>query len=295
MLFVVLAGLSGLVWGVGDFAGGKATQRAGALPVVLVSKLASLPLLALYLVLLPSFLDPGSLGWGALAGTFGAAGVVVFYRALSAGAMTVVAPITSVTSAAIPVVVGLVQGERPSPVALTGVVCALVAIALVSLAPPRAGTVSVVTGRLTGMAVASGVGFALFFVLLARANLAAPGGDAGLWPIASAQVAALAVCGVLVLVARGRDRRAGTAAVWPHGRPLAWTCVAGPFDMSANALFLVATRYGDLSLVAPLAALYPVTTVLLALAVDSERLRALQVVGLVLALVALLLVSGPLG
>jgi len=295
VLFVVLAGLSGLVWGVGDFAGGKATQRAGALPVVLVSKLASLPLLALYLVLLPSFLDPGSLGWGALAGTFGAAGVVVFYRALSAGAMTVVAPITSVTSAAIPVVVGLVQGERPSPVALTGVVCALVAIALVSLAPPRAGTVSVVTGRLTGMAVASGVGFALFFVLLARANLAAPGGDAGLWPIASAQVAALAVCGVLVLVARGRDRRAGTAAVWPHGRPLAWTCVAGPFDMSANALFLVATRYGDLSLVAPLAALYPVTTVLLALAVDSERLRALQVVGLVLALVALLLVSGPLG
>ncbi|RYZ24717.1 MAG: EamA/RhaT family transporter, partial [Propionibacteriaceae bacterium] len=113
MLFVVLAGLSGLVWGVGDFSGGKATQRAGALPVVWLSKLVSLPLLALYLVLLPTRADLGGLAWGALAGVFGAVGVVVFYRALSAGAMTVVAPVASVTSAAIPVVVGLASGERP--------------------------------------------------------------------------------------------------------------------------------------------------------------------------------------
>jgi drug/metabolite transporter (DMT)-like permease len=295
VLFVVLAGVSGLVWGVGDFAGGKATQRAGALPVVLVSKLASLPLLALYLLLLPSPVDAGSLAWGGLAGTFGAFGVVVFYAALSAGAMTVVAPITSVTSAAIPVVVGLAGGERPSAVALAGVGCALVAIGLVSLAPPRPGTVSVVTGRLVAMAVAAGVGFALFFVFLARANDAAPSGDAGLWPIGSAQVAALVVCGALVLGVRLRRPGPGAGGGWPRGRSLAWTCVAGPFDMSANALFLVATRYGDLSLVAPLAALYPVTTVLLALAVDGERLRPLQVVGLALALAALLLVSGPLG
>lgn len=292
MLFVVLAGLSGLVWGVGDFAGGKATQRADALRVVWVSKLASLPLLALYLVLLPTGIDVGSLGWGVLAGTFGAVGVIVFYRALSAGAMTVVAPIASVTSAAIPVVVGLAAGERPSPVALVGVTCALVAIALVSLAPPRPGVVSVVTGRLVGLAVVSGVGFALFFVFLARANVAA-GGDAGLWPIASAQLAALALTGALVLAVRARRATAGLERRWPRGRSLAWTVTAGPLDMSANALYLVATRFGDLSLVAPLAALYPVTTVLLALVVDRERLRALQVLGLVLALGALLLVSRP--
>lgn len=293
MLFVALAGLSGLVWGVGDFAGGKATQRADALPVVWLSKLISLPLLALYLVLLPSPLDGGSLAWGALAGTFGAVGVVVFYRALSAGAMTVVAPVTSVTSAVIPVVVGLASGERPGALSLTGITCALLAIALVSLAPPRPGVVSVVTGRLVGLAVVSGVGFALFFVFLARANDAA-GGNPGLWPIGSAQLAALALTAALLLGARARGR-AGTSVGrrWPRGRTLAWAAVAGPFDMSANALFLVATRYGDLSLVAPLAALYPVTTVLLALAVDGERLRPLQVVGLVLALGALLLVSRP--
>jgi drug/metabolite transporter (DMT)-like permease len=292
MLFVVLAGLSGLVWGVGDFAGGKATQRAEALHVVWLSKLISLPLLALYLVLLPSPLDVGSLGWGVLAGAFGAVGVVVFYRALSAGAMTVVAPIASVTSAAIPIVVGLAAGERPGPLALVGVTCALVAIALVSLAPPRPGVVSVVTGRLVGLAVLSGVGFALFFVFLARANVAA-GGDAGLWPIASAQLAALVLTAVMIIVARSRPGRTPPDRPWPRGRTLAWTAVAGPLDMSANALYLVAARYGDLSLVAPLAALYPVTTVLLALAVDGERLRPLQVLGLVLALGALLLVSRP--
>nr|WP_269778770.1 EamA family transporter [Microlunatus antarcticus] len=206
--------------------------------------------------------------------------------------MTVVAPVASVTSAAIPVVVGLASGERPGPVALTGVTCALVAIALVSLAPPRPGVVSVVTGRLVGQAVVSGVGFALFFVFLARANVAA-GGDAGLWPIASAQLAALVLTGTLVLVSRSRRSSGPGTRLWPGGRSLAWSAVAGPLDMSANALFLVATRYGDLSLVAPLAALYPVTTVLLAVVVDRERLRPLQVVGLVLALAALLLVSRP--
>jgi drug/metabolite transporter (DMT)-like permease len=111
--------------------------------------------------------------------------------------------------------------------------------------------------------------------------------------VASAQVAALVLTGALVLTARRRAGRGAVPAAWPRGRALAWTSLAGPFDMSANALFLVATRYGDLSLVAPLGALYPVTTVLLALAVDGERLRPLQVVGLVLALAALLLVSRP--
>lgn len=291
MLFVVLAGLSGLVWGVGDFAGGKATQRAAALPVVWLSKLISLPLLALYLVLLPAPVDRAGLGWGALAGLFGSVGVVVFYRALSAGAMTVVAPIASVTSAAIPVVVGLAGGERPGPVPLVGVTCALVAIALVSLAPPRPGVVPVVTARLVGLAVVSGLGFALFFVFLARANGTAAG-DAGLWPIGSSQAAALLLTGVLLLAQRAR-RATAPGHGWPRGRAAAWAAVAGPLDMSANALYLVAARHGDLSLVAPLAALYPVTTVLLALVVDHERLRPLQVVGLALALGALLLVSRP--
>jgi drug/metabolite transporter (DMT)-like permease len=282
MFYVVLAALSGLVWGIGDFAGGKATQKAAALPVAWMSKLVSLPLLAVYIGVTYVPIQPASLIWGASAGACGMVGLITFYRALSGGAMTVVAPITAVTSASIPVVFGLASGEQPSPTRLAGVVCALVAIALVSLSPTPVGQVTVVTRRLIMMSGVSGAFFALFFILMSTASKVA-GGSAGLWPSAAAQLAAIVFGAVLMLITRPRP--------WPAGPSMRWTLVAGPFDMSANALYLLATRDGDLSVVAPLAALYPVTTVILALVVDRERLRGIQVAGLALALLALVLVN----
>jgi uncharacterized membrane protein len=266
VLNVALAVLSGLIWGIGDFAGGKATQRAGALLVVWVSKLVSLPLLAIYLIAMYVPITPIGLTWGAMAGVAGLVGLVLFYRALSAGAMTIVAPVTGVTSAAIPVVVGLVWGERPSGARLLGIGCALLAIALVSITPNPSGRPQVVSWRLIAVALGSGAGFGLFFILLAVANEAA-GGSVGLWPIAGSQLSALIIGG------------------------LRFTMVAGPCDMTANALFLLAARTGDLSIVAPLAALYPVTTVILALVIDHERLRGVQIAGLAFAVAALVLVS----
>ena len=282
MLNVALAVLSGLIWGVGDFAGGKASQGAAAMPVVWVSKLVSLPLLAIFLVAMYVPVTAIGLAWGALAGVAGLVGLVLFYRALSAGAMTVVAPVTGVTSAAIPVVAGLIWGERPSGARLLGVGCALLAIALVSIAPHPPGRRQVVNWRLIAVALGSGVGFGLFFVLLAVAGNAA-GGSAGMWPIAGSQLSALIIGGLLVLMAR--------SGPWPRRAALRFTLLAGPCDMTANALFLLATRGGDLSIVAPLAALYPVTTVILALLVDHERLRGIQVAGLAFAVAALVLVS----
>jgi drug/metabolite transporter (DMT)-like permease len=282
VLNVALAVLSGLIWGIGDFAGGKATQRAGALLVVWVSKLVSLPLLAIYLIVMYVPITPIGLAWGAMAGVAGLVGLVLFYRALSAGAMTIVAPVTGVTSAAIPVVVGLVWGERPSGARLLGIGCALLAIALVSIAPNPSGRPQVVSWRLIAVALGSGAGFGLFFILLAVANEAA-GGSVGLWPIAGSQLSALIIGGLLILMVR--------PGPWPRGVGLRFTMVAGPCDMTANALFLLAARTGDLSIVAPLAALYPVTTVILALVIDHERLRGVQIAGLAFAVAALVLVS----
>lgn len=282
MLNVALAVLSGLIWGIGDFAGGKATQRAGALLVVWVSKLVSLPLLAIYLIAMYVPVTPIGLAWGAMAGVAGLVGLVLFYRALSAGAMTIVAPVTGVTSAAIPVVVGLVWGERPSGARLLGIGCALLAIALVSIAPNPSGRPQVVSWRLIAVALGSGAGFGLFFILLAVANEAAEG-SVGLWPIAGSQLSALIIGGLLILMVR--------PGPWPRGVGLRFTMVAGPCDMTANALFLLAARTGDLSIVAPLAALYPVTTVILALVIDHERLRGVQIAGLAFAVAALVLVS----
>jgi drug/metabolite transporter (DMT)-like permease len=282
VLSVALAALSGLIWGVGDFSGGKATQRAAVLPVVWVSKLVSLPLLAIYLVATYVPVTPIGLAWGGLAGIAGVVGLVLFYRALSAGAMTVVAPVTGVTSAAIPVVVGLVAGERPSLSRLLGVGCALMAIALVSLAPHPAGRRQVVSRRLVAAAVGAGISFALFFILLAVAGKAA-GSSVGLWPIAGSQLSSVVILALLLMMTR--------PGPWPRHATLGWTIVAGPCDMTANVLYLLATRGGDLSIVAPIAALYPVTTVILALIIEHERLRGIQVAGLVLAVAALVLVS----
>ena len=275
-----MAALSGLVWGIGDFAGGKATQRAHPLWVTLLSKLNCLPFLAIYLIVLYAPVQAGSLPWGAAGGLCGVLGLVVFYSAMSGGAMTVVAPVAAVTSAVLPVVVGLVSGERPGAVRLVGVVCALVAIAMVSLSPTPAGGTRVVTAAMLGKAVLAGAGFGLFFVFLSQSGAT---GDPGLWPVLASQLAGIAACGVLVLALRPAGR--------PQGRSLGWTLVAGPFDMTANALYLVAARAGDLSVVGPLAALYPVSTVILAMAIDRERLRVVQGLGLVLAVAALVLVS----
>ena len=282
MLNVALAVLSGLIWGVGDFAGGKATQRVAVLSVVWLSKLASLPLLAIYLAATYVPITSMSLAWGGLAGVAGLVGLVLFYRALSAGAMTIVAPVTGVTSASIPVVVGLVGGERPSAFQLLGVGCALLAIALVSIAPRPPGPRALVSWRLVAAALGAGISFALFFILIDVAGDAA-GEPAGLWPIAGSQLSSLVIGGLLLMMTRS-DRL-------PRGAALRWTMVAGPCDMTANALFLLAGRSGDLSVVAPLAALYPVTTVILALVIDHERLRGIQVAGLAFAVAALVLVS----
>jgi drug/metabolite transporter (DMT)-like permease len=282
VLSVAIALLSGLVWGIGDFAGGKATQRAAALVVVWLSKLVSLPLLAIYLIATYVPLTLVGLVWGALAGVAGIIGLVLFYRALSAGAMTVVAPVTGVTSAAIPVVVGLLAGERPSSLQLVGVGCALLAIALVSISPQPSKERRAVTWRLVVAAFGAGSGFALFFILIDAAAEAA-GGSPGLWPIAGSQISALIIGGLLLLMTR--------PGPWPHKAALRWTMVAGPCDMTANALYLVAVRSGDLSVVAPLASLYPVTTVILALMIDHERLHGVQVAGLAFAVAALVLVS----
>jgi drug/metabolite transporter (DMT)-like permease len=190
--------------------------------------------------------------------------------------------VTAVTSAAIPVLVGLLLREPATGPRLLGIGCALAAIAMISLVPRRPGEPVRVTGTLLALAFAAGTAFALYFLLTAQAGRVAQG-PAGLWPVLASQASALVLGGLAILLRRPLR--------WPRGGAVGWMAVAGPFDMTANALFLLASRTGDLSLVAPLASLYPVSTVILALAVDRERLRLIQLLGLVLAVAALLLVS----
>jgi drug/metabolite transporter (DMT)-like permease len=281
---IMLAAASALIWGTADYSGGRASRRVPALRVAVLSKLFSLPALGLYLALTNGRPSLAAALWGAAAGMVGLVALVIFYATLSAGAMSVVAPVSAVTTAVLPFAVGLLAGDRPGALALVGVACAVAAIALVSLAPDRSsGAVPRVSVSLVLRAMAAGAGFGLFFVLLDLANDAATG-DPGLWPVAAAQAGALAIGGVLML------RSASAPVSWDRSL-IGWLVAAGVLDMTANALYLVAVRDGLLSIVAPVAALYPVSTVLLALVLDRERVRPVQVAGLGLAVAALVLVA----
>jgi drug/metabolite transporter (DMT)-like permease len=278
VLPIALAFTCALVWGCADYSGGRATTRGDALGVTVASQLLGLPVVAVCVILLPGRLHPADLVWGAGAGAAGLIGIVLLYRGLASGRMAVVAPVTAVTSALVPIAFGLLTGDRPSGVALIGAFCAVGAIGLVSLSGSPASTVGRVNGSIVALGLAAGTLFGIFFVLIAQVHA-----DAGMWPLVGARL--FSVLLGLALVARtGASLRPGRGTA-------AWVAAAGGGDVAANALYLLATRGGILSIVAPIAALYPVSTVLLAVALDKERVRVAQLVGLGLAATALVLTA----
>lgn len=277
----LLALLSAVAYGTGDFLGGLSARR---LPVgAVVWRTHVIGLLGLLLVApLVSSDDVGGrdLWLGSLAGVAGGVGILLLYLGLSRGTMSVVAPVTAVLAAAVPAGWGLVRGERPSALALAGVVVGIVAIVLVAREPD---TVRIETSLLA-IALGAGLGFGLFFVALD-----ATGDDAGLWPIVSGRATSAAI--FVVVAAALPSYRVGSDAARRGTTP--WLLVGtGVLDAAANAFFLLATQTGLLTLVAVLGALYPAATVVLARIVLAERLAPPQVVGCVLAVTAAAMVAG---
>ena len=273
---VVLGVLASIAYGCADFLGGLYTRRAQVLTVVFVSQLAGTTLLV---VTLPFFLGEGlslaAASWGAAAGVAGAAGVTMLFRGLGRAPMSVVAPITGTVAASLPVVVGLLSGERPSPLALAGVGLALAAVALVSSAGEGSATdENALPGRDRRLgipdALGAGASFGLFFILLDRA----PDGS-GLWPLLAGRISSLVVIALAALLTK--------TALRPPPRSLLGISASGIFDVAANLFFLLAARRGYLALVAVLTSMYPGTTVVLARVVLRERLTRAQLVGLALA------------
>ncbi|MFG1974438.1 EamA family transporter [Nonomuraea fuscirosea] len=277
---VILATACAIVYGTADFFGGLATRRAQVLSVVTLSQLAGLALILGLLPLLPGVYSDPALAWGLAAGLSGAAGLVLFYRALATGVMSVVAPTTAVTSAALPVVFGLAAGERPRAWALVGVALALGSVLLVSQDKSGGGRGSLASVL---VALAAGAGFGGFFILLSMAPH-----EAGLWPLVGARLSSVSMVALLALLTR--------RALRPGPGSLHIIVAAGVLDMAANVLYLLAQQDGLLSLVAVLVSLYPASTLLLANRVLGERLRPVQLGGVLCALasVALIAVAQPL-
>lgn len=275
---VILALASAVTYGAADFLGGLTSRRAPAVAVTLASQATGLTVLLLVLLVLPGSPSPADLAWGAASGLAGGVGLLLLYHGLAGGTMSVVAPVTAVTAAALPVAAGLVMGERPSAAALAGVALALLAIVLVSREGDTAGAPRTGSTAAIRTALLAGLSIGLFFILLERTGEAA-----GLWPLVAARGASITLL-VAIGVAAHQDLRVSR-------RALPGVLAAGVLDMLANVLYLLAVREGLLSLVAVLSSLYPASTVLLATVVLGERLHPLQRTGLAAAAAAVALIA----
>jgi drug/metabolite transporter (DMT)-like permease len=277
---VVLALASAVVYGASDFLGGLASRRTSVFGVVAMSQLVGLVALVALLPWLGGPVDGADLAWGAAAGLAGAAGLLVFFRTLAGGVMSVVAPVTALTAAAIPVLVGLLGGDTIGTWAAAGIALALLAVVLVSA---ESGLAALRAARPATLAPAllAGTMFGLFFVLLDRTSE-----DAGLTPLVAARTASVGL--VVAIAVVGRQSLRVTRAALPL------VAVSGVGDMTANALFLLATQAdGQLAITGVLASLYPVSTVVLAQVVLRERLVGAQVAGLLAAAAAVVLITLP--
>ncbi|MBU3066595.1 DMT family transporter [Nocardia sp. NEAU-G5] len=285
MTGVLLALLAALGYGVSDFVGGVAARRVSALRVVIVSYPLSVVILLIVAPVVGGHVDAASMAWGAASGVASGLAVWWFYAALAAGPMAVVSPLTAVLVAGIPVLVGLATGERSSPPAYVGIVCALVAVVLVSRESPDAVTEEITGGRklrfdrrVALLTVGSGVAFAFTFVALHKT--AAPD---GLWPLVLSRVAATAVVWVAALVTGHFEA--------PRGEPLRLACYVSVLDVIANVSMLYAFHGSLLSLVSVIGSLYPAATVLLAMLLLGERVGPLQKIGMAMALGSVALIA----
>jgi drug/metabolite transporter (DMT)-like permease len=273
---LLLAALSSLTFGVADFLGGLATRRAPAITVTVGVNAIGLVGVGVAVLVVGGVATPADLLWGALAGICGSLGLVVYYHALATTRMSVAAPVAAVMGALAPVAFGVLVGERPSTLAWIGVALALPAVVLIG-AGNRATRAADTPGRAVMLGLTSGLLFGFFGIFLSRSAT-----ESGMFPLLGARAAALVLVATVALtwgrplIAAGRSR---TLMLW-----------AGILDLMANIMFLIAVRLELLALVAVIMSMYPAATVGLARLVLKERVDRTQVVGMVLAVVALVVI-----
>jgi drug/metabolite transporter (DMT)-like permease len=273
MTAIALALGASVLWGVGDFLGGVGSRRLATFAIVAISQLAGLVgIVVVASAVGGDFLSAQGLAAAIGAGISGSVGLAALYRGMAVGAIGVVAPI-SASAAVVPVVVGLVRGERPAALQLVGIAVALVGVVFVAREPEA------VRGLSAGvpLALLAAAGFGSYFVFIDRASA-----DDAYWAVAAARAASSA----LMLALAGAR---GVLRVPRHALPM--LIAIGLFDVGANLLLALALNEGFVSLVSVLASLYPVVTVLLAITVLRERPSRSQALGGATALAGVALIS----
>jgi drug/metabolite transporter (DMT)-like permease len=277
----LLALASAVLIGGADFIGGMTSRTANGVRVAAFAAVVGLPFaLVISIAYGAERLGVADVTWSLLSGVAVGVGIGCFYTAMGRGLISVVAPVAAVTGAVVPVVYALTRGERPGATVLIGLVIALVAVGVVSIAPAEQHVdAAAVDGTVIALSLASGLFFGLFYIAFSRVSEAA-----GLWPVTLERIAAATVL-ILLALALTRGPIEGVRRVLPY------VIAIGALELAATVPLLLALQRGPVAIASVLASLYPVTTVLLAGFVLRERLSRLQYAGVVCALVAVALVS----
>jgi drug/metabolite transporter (DMT)-like permease len=276
----VLALLSSVLWGSADFLGGTVSRRHQAALVVGTSQAAGLVAIAVVAVAAGALGDdPGYLPWAILSGVAGVVGLVSFYAALAAGTMGVVSPIAAL-GVVVPVLAGLLKGERPAVLQLVGIVVAVAGVVLAS-GPELSGRAG---ARPVLLAAVAAVGFGVALLAIAEGSR-----HSTLMTLVSMRLTSVTLLAVALVVALGRGTPRSEFALSP--RDVGLVTLVGLGDVAANLSFGLASRRDDVSVVSVLGSLYPVVTVLLARGLHGERLGRLQSAGVAGALAGVVLIA----
>jgi drug/metabolite transporter (DMT)-like permease len=272
---VILGLVSALAWGAGDFGGGSLARRAPLFGVVLGTQAIGIVVALMVGGVRGEPVPQGAdILWSVASGICGVVGISALYRGLAVGRMGVVAPVTGVLGAAVPVLFGFVTEGVPGPLAIAGIVTALMAVVLVTRAPGHN------SDHPTGLAWAllAGSAIGLFNICIGQLS---PAGAFG--PLVLIRLVQAIVLGVLILAWR---------QPWRVERRL-WgpLVLIGVLDMTGNAAFIFATQAGQLAIASILSSLYPVVTVILAIAILRERLTPSHAVGVVLTGAAIIMIG----
>jgi drug/metabolite transporter (DMT)-like permease len=265
-------------FGSADFLGALGARRSPVVTIVFVQQLSGLVLaLAVVLVVDPHLPPARDVGLSIGAGVGALVGLACLYRGLALGRMSVVAPLSAAGSAVLEVAWGLGRGERPGPPVILGGVLVLLAVVVIAGVGGDEHR-GVAFTREVLFASGAAFGFAASFIFLAETST-----RSGFWPVVVARCASVAVLGMVLLLTR--------RPFMPDRRDLPMVLGSGWLDAGANIVLLVAVRHDLLSVVAPLAALYPAATVALARFVLHEKVTPRQGVGLLIALAGLAFIA----
>ncbi|HSB00278.1 MAG TPA: EamA family transporter [Anaerolineales bacterium] len=273
-LAILLALSAAVAWGSGDFTGGLVSRRVGPFHTVFIAY--SVGLLALILVALARrepFPPASDLAWGALAGLSGMIGLGFLFRGFVTGRMGIVAPVSAVLAAAIPVVFTAFTEGLPRQLQLLGFGLALASIWMLSR-PERLGS----RPAGLGMALLAGLGFSGFFIAIGQV-----GEGAVFWPLVAGRLAACAAMTALALFTR--------RPMIPSPFPLGLLVLAGILDVLGNLFFLLAMQLGRMDVTAVLGSLYPAVTAILAWLLTREHMARLQMLGVAVAVLAIVMIT----